>query len=212
MSDETVTLTIELPFRTLVGCGQLLKRQGQDPQSISIEQLVESTINSMMPWFEKKQWIEPVQPGDEKLVFVAMFGDQVPGISDDEPNLEIDIPGKPTDGFAVAEDVEAAVQAKLREKALESTKRDTSPSVVPDVQRPGKIDLFKVNRMDISVLSMVSPKDNLIDKVTKGIGDTVFRAAVEIVYTSLSPELWGTKTAEQAVQDMIQRHEVSNVL
>lgn len=200
MSDETVTLTIELPLRTVIACVQLHERQKLPIEAVSQEQLVEGTINSMVPWFEKKGWITPVE--DVKATYIAYFGADSEPVSP-EPDLDL------RDGFAVAEDVEAAVQAKLREKALEATKRDTKPTVVPDVQKPGKMDLLKVNRMDIAVLSTIAPKDVMIDKVTKGIGDAVFRAAVEIVYTSLSPELWGTQTAEQAVKDMMARHEAT---
>jgi hypothetical protein len=211
MEEETVQLTINLSLRTLVGCGQLLERQGNKVDGVALETLVEGTITSMIPWFERKGWIAPVP--DPKLTFLTMFGEQVPGLAD-EPNLEISLTGgaeqpvePPADSFQVGEDVEAAVQARLREQALERTKRPIEPTVVPDVQKPSKINLLKVNRMDIGVLSTIAPKDVMIEKVTKGLGDTVYRAAVEIVYTSLAPELWGTPTADQAIKDMMARHE-----
>ena len=207
MDTDTVELRVTLPIRTVVGCGQLLERQGQQVKGVSVEMLVQGTLISMIPWFEKKGWIEPID--DPKMHFVAMFGDQVAGLSLDEPELEIEVGGASTDSFAEAEEVEARVQAKLREQEIVRSNRTTDPIDVPDIQRPPKMDLLKVNRMDIGVLSTIAPKDVMIEKVTKGIGDAVFRAAVEIVYTSLSPELWGTKTAEQAVNDMIGRHEAS---
>jgi hypothetical protein len=209
--EETVQLTINLSLRTLVGCGQLLERQGNKVDGVSLEVLVEGTITSMIPWFERKGWIAPVP--DPKQTFLSMFGEQVPGLDTGEPNLEINLSGNAEtpapvgDSFQVGEDVEAAVQARLREQALERTKRPIEPAVVPDVEKPGKINLLKINRMDIGVLSTIAPKDVMIEKVTKGLGDTVYRAAVEIVYTSLAPELWGTSTAEQAIKDMMARHE-----
>jgi hypothetical protein len=197
MSDRELEYTINLPLRTVVGCGLLLAKQGQDPKDVTEQALVTLTLISMVEWFDKKRWIS--LPPDEEL---ENSYDKLFGIAQPTAGEDFRIGG-------LADQIEERVQAKLSEKELETAKRSTAPTEVPDVQKPGKTDLMKVNRMDIAQLQMLSPKDTLIDKVIKGLADPIYRAAVEIVYTSLPAELWGTPTAEQAINDMVMRHEVA---
>lgn len=202
MTENTVQVTIELPISAIVGCAQLFERQGQTLEGVTAEALVQGTVTSMVPWLQKKFKIEPLTEEQAYNYYLRTFaGEQ---LADDEPEFEL-IVGKDT--FEVARDVDAAVTAKLREKEVAAANRQTEPTEVVDPAKPGKINLLNVNRMEISVLSTIAPKDVIIEKVMKGIGDPIFRAAVEIVYTSLSPELWGTPTAEQAIKDMVARHE-----
>jgi hypothetical protein len=210
MSDNNIQVVLELSVRTVVGCGQLWARQGNDPKKVDLNDLVAGTITSMIPWFEKKGWIETLMDHEAGEVFANLFG-VAPQMAEPELNIDLAASHDPSelavDEFKVSEEVDGRVKAKLSERELASSLRSTDPAEVPDVPKPAKFNLLKVNRMDIDMLSKLSPKDVLIEKVVKGIADPVYRAAVEIVYTSLSVELWGTKTAEQAILDMVAKHE-----
>ena len=61
---------------------------------------------------------------------------------------------------------------------------------------------FKVNRMSIGNLCRISPRDSVLRSCIDGITTPLYRACVEVVYTSLDPDLWDGPVAKSAVADM----------
>ena len=197
MSDSKLEFTFEIPLRTVIGCAQLLVRQSQDPRSVVQGELILSTLNSMIGWFEKQGWIDHVPVEDLNQAYFELFGIHPPGYEPPQADFRIE---------SLASALDSALAQHETEKQLAVSNRSTEPTPTPDIPEPISIDLSKINRMGMDMLAKLAPKDVLIEKCMKGIVDPAYKWAVEIVYTSLSPELWGTKTAEQAVNDMLARH------
>jgi hypothetical protein len=200
----------------------MLQKQGSDTTIISVPTAIRSTLEGLMRWLVSEgQLPEENTHNEEELekIYRAMFQDargapnftsltiQVePEKSEAPQNLESptsdDVnPSDPVDLEAITAAVEQRAQQMIESKVL----RQSDPietADIPDIHT----DLMSVNRMDIKTLAKIAPKDVLIEKCVKGIVDPIFLTAVEIIYTKLSPDLWGTSTAEGAIQNLIKHH------
>lgn len=115
---------------------------------------------------------------------------------------------------AIAREVEEAIQSSSTPEVRTSVNITERPA---DEQSPKRItlNLFAQPRTPIAELRQRAPKDRFIEQSripTEGLDDTerhkreVFIAAVEVAYTGISQDLWGTTGAENHIKGLIAMH------
>ena len=69
-----------------------------------------------------------------------------------------------------------------------------------------KVDLFTVRRKTLSELRELCPKDRILQDLKDENADRLFVTAVEIVYSNLPIDQWGTSAAERLIDDLVKKH------
>lgn len=116
---------------------------------------------------------------------------------------------------AVANEAERFIAAASTPSVRKDFKIEEIVSTEPRTT-PG-ISLFKQERTPFSTLKGISPKDQYIEQAisfTKGDGTVtqagkIFIAALELAYTNLPKDLWGTAMAKQEIDKLIMMHDGS---
>jgi hypothetical protein len=203
---KTEQVNVRLSLNCLIGCGKLMLKQGHEIDELSMASIVRSTLEGLISWLENEGHIESSQSLTEDEVdelYSMMFNR--------------DATEKGGLNFNALELLTEEKLDELAEKAREmannrptppepNVKTSTEEIETSDIVDP-PLDVFNINRMDIANLTKMAPKDVLIIKCNNGIVEPEFIAAVEAIYTKLSPDLWGTTTAQQAVADLVRRHQ-----
>lgn len=105
---------------------------------------------------------------------------------------------------AVAAEVEGRIQDGATPKVGRAVKMEED-AIDSEPEEGMWIDLFKQPRRPLIELALVAPKDILITEASES-ENKLFVAALEIVYSNLAPDQWGSDRAKQHIADLIKLH------
>lgn len=187
----TKVLHLRLEAEIIVGC---MDASGIDIPTSAVRQCLEHMIKE----WKKANAIPERTPDD--IMYI---------LNGHEEKLEM--PEIPPPGFK--EDYDSRF-ANIAAQAVEFMAKEGEPDVeeeitimtaVAEVDQIGT-NLMDVDRRNIKYLSEEAPKDRFIEQAMESPDEEIFIAAVEIAYSNLPVDQWGTETAEKLISQLVKKH------
>lgn len=197
---------------TTLGCIEIAAQNGLDVEATPIEEIVNYSINGIFDWLRDTGHVPPIVGSPDQRLADFLISQNLPSeelkaaLESGDERLIQQVREKEARFLKEAtERVNRDIQERGHQRAMDIVK-DYTPEEIPEPIYKS-LNLESVNRMSIDNLAKLAPNDVLLQKITKGVVQPYYRWAVEVVYTQLSMEHWGTAMAEQLIADMVQRHE-----
>ncbi len=104
--------------------------------------------------------------------------------------------------------------SQLAEEATRQIEEASIPNIAEDVNIADdveptpktKIDIFELNRDSLIALTIIAPKDRLIQLANESGANKIFIAALEATYTNLPVSMWGSEIAEIQIKNLQDNH------
>jgi hypothetical protein len=205
------TITVNLDDTAIAGC---LEFTGfQHGASESVKRTLQAFIKTMQSKARLTQY-------DQETLDALMSANSVSEQLDDLFSDVRKFLDTSTVDAKVGEEVEASIAKASTPTVTKGTVEvhdRVATEITPEVQR---VNLFDHFRRRVEELAKVAPKDRFIEQVMTlkkmwatgtpiKLEDKVFVASVEIVYTNLPRDLWGSLKAEMNIKDLMVIHDGS---
>lgn len=196
---KILKVAINLPADIIAGCMDF-------SEDNDIQGAIERTLTAFISLMKTRGKV-PERSEEEIESMMSLMH----AISEDDifDGVEEFIPKKKTG----TEDIGTQVERHIDSIATPNAKVEGKVSITEAADKPVplKVNLFDQHRRTFVELQRESPKDRFIEQIRdnklKGVKDDLLIASVEIAYTHLPKELWGSLRAEETIKQLYNSHD-----
>lgn len=200
-------LNVDIPTSDIAGCIDFLEQAAD-----SIPQAIQDVISAFVAAMRAKGAI-PTRHDSE----YANMVDQLTQWQDDPlDSVKAFLPRRTTPSDSIGQEVERAIESAATPRVGQVFHVMEKVEEVPEQKT--LINVYEQLRMTLAELRAVAPKDRLIEQAWGMIQaggplldpeKRLFIAALELTYSFLSKDFWGTPKAEEQIKKFISIHDGS---